>query len=790
MTNHWIDIQHADVIMIIGSNAAENHPISFKYVQKARDNGGKLISVDPRYTRTSSLADIYAPLRPGTDIAFMNGIINYALQNDFIQKDYVVEYTNASLLIDPKFKFNDGLFSGYDAGKRAYSKKDSWKYQLDDKGIPKRDKTLKDPNCVYQLMKKHVSRYTPAKVSSITGCPEETFVKIAKMYAATSKKNKVATIMYAMGTTQHTVGTQNIRTYAMLQLLMGNIGMAGGGINALRGESNVQGSTDHCILWHILPGYLGIPKTKKDVNLDAYIKNNTPKTNDPMSANWWQHKPKYLVSLLKAWYGDAATKDNDYCYDYIPKASKPYPHIVVFEDMFQGMHEGAILMGTNPSVGGPNALKETKALEKLKWLICADIWETDTSIFWKRDGVNPKNIKTEVFLLPMASSVEKEGSVSNSGRWAQWRYKAQNPPGDAITDLDLLDLLFQEVRALYAKEGGTFKDPILKANWNFKHHPSDHECDPQLVAQEINGYTWDGNGKTGKLVKNFTKLKDDGATACGNWLYSGSYNADGNNMARRSQKDKSGMGMYHDWSWCWPVNRRIIYNRASVDTKGQPWNPEKPVIKWNGSKWVGDVPDGGWKPGTKHPFIMLSEGLGRLFAAGVKDGPLPEHFEPMESPVKNLMNSHNLNPAVQILPTTKGEFGTSAQYPYVATSYRVTEHWQAGAMTRNLPWLNELVPDMFCEISPSLAKKKGIKNGDKVNIKSKRGKISARALVTDRVQPYDVQGKKVELVGMVWHFGHGCAATGDSCNNLTPHIGDPNTMIPEFKAFLVDIEKA
>jgi len=790
MTNHWIDIQHADLIMIIGSNAAENHPVSFKYVQKARDKGGKLISVDPRFTRTSSLADMYAPLRPGTDIAFMNGIINYALQNDLIQKEYVVEYTNASLLIDPGFKFNNGLFSGYDAGKRAYSKKDSWKYQLDDKGIPKRDKTLQDPNCVYQLLKKHMSRYTPAKVSAITGCPEETLLKIAKMYAATSKKDKVATIMYAMGTTQHTVGTQNIRTYAMLQLLMGNIGMAGGGINALRGESNVQGSTDHCILWHILPGYLGIPKTKKDVNLAAYIKNNTPKTNDPMSGNWWQHKPKYLVSLLKAWYGDAATKENDYCYDWIPKASKPMPHIVVFEDMYKGMHEGAILMGTNPSVGGPNALKETKALEKLKWLICADIWETDTSIFWKRKGVNPKNIKTEVFLLPMASSVEKEGSVSNSGRWAQWRYKAQNPPGQAIPDLDLLDKLMAELKALYAKEGGTFKDPILKSNWNFKHHPSDRECDPEIVAQEINGYTWEKNATTGKLVKNFTKLKADGSTACGNWLYSGSFNGDGNNMARRSQKDKSGMGMYHEWSWCWPVNRRIIYNRASVDTKGQPWNPEKPVIKWNGSKWVGDVPDGGWKPGTKHPFIMLPEGLGRLFAKGLADGPLPEHYEPMESPATNIMNTQKLNPAVKILDSVKGEFGTKAQYPYVATSYRVTEHWQAGAMTRNLPWLNELVPDMFCEISPSLAKKKGIKNGDKVYIRSKRGKIEARALVTDRVQPWNIHGKKVEMVGMVWHFGHGCAATGDSCNNLTPHIGDANTMIPEFKAFLVDIEKA
>jgi formate dehydrogenase-N alpha subunit len=789
MTNHWIDIQHADVIMIIGSNAAENHPISFKWVQAARDKGGKLISVDPRFTRSSSISDLYSPIRPGTDIAFMNGIINYALQNDRIQKEYVVEYTNASFLVDPKFGFRDGLFTGYNAGKRQYDKK-TWGYQLDDKGIPKMDKTLKDPNCVYQLLKKHVARYTPEKVSAITGSPKDTFLKIAELYTSTHKPDKVATIMYAMGTTQHTVGTQNIRTYAMLQLLMGNVGMAGGGINALRGESNVQGSTDHCLLWHILPGYLGIPMTQKDVNLEAYIKNNTPKTNDPMSANWWQNKPKYLISLLKAWFGDAATKENDFGYDWIPKASKPYPHIVLFEDMYAGMHKGALLMGTNPVVGGPDARREAKALERLDWLVCADIWETDTSIFWKRPGANPKSIKTEVFMLPMAASVEKEGSISNSGRWAQWRYKAVEAPGDAKSDLWLVDKLFREIRRLYEEDVKAGKkvalpDPILKAYWNYTHEGED-EPDPHMVAKEINGFEI----KSKKLVQNFTKLMDDGSTACGNWLYSGSYNEDGNMMARRGQKDASnGLGMYPEWSWTWPVNRRIIYNRASVNRKGEPWNKDKAVIKWTGDKWVGDVPDGGWPPDQKNPFIMIPEGVGRLFAQGLADGPLPEHYEPMESPTTNIMNSQKVNPATVILPGVKGEFGSSAQYPYVATSYRVTEHWQAGAMTRNLPWLTELVPDMFCEISPELAKQKGIKNGDKVRIISKRGSIEALALVTKRVQAWNINGKKVEMVGMVWHFGFGCAVSGDSCNQLTPHIGDANTMIPEYKAFLVDIKK-
>ncbi len=792
MTNHWIDIKHSDVIMVIGSNAAENHPISFKWVTEAMDKGAKLISVDPRFTRTSSLSDLYCPLRPGTDIAFINGIINYALQKGRIHKDYVVEYTNAGYIMNADFNFNEaaGLFSGYDNGNRSYNKK-TWDYECDEKGIPKIDRTLKDPRCVYQLMKKHFGRYTPEKVSNIVGCPEEIFLKIAKIYTATHSPDKSATIMYAMGTTQHTVGVQYIRSYAILQLLLGNIGVAGGGINALRGESNVQGSTDNCILWHILPGYLGIPKTKNDVNLKAYLKNNTPISNDPMSANWWQHKPKYLVSLLKAWYGDAATKENDFCYDYIPKASKPYPHIVLFEDMYAGLHEGAILMGQNPLVGGPNSNKEAKALDKLKWLVCADLWETDTSIFWKRPGVNPGNINTEVFMLPMASSVEKEGSITNSGRWAQWRYKAVEPVGESKSDLWLMDRLFKEIRRLYqkdVKEGkrAVFPDPILKANWNYTPN-GEEEPDVELVAREINGYEWTSKNQ----VKNFTKLTDNGHTACGNWLYSGSFTEEGNMMARRGLKDAAnGLGLYPEWAWCWPVNRRILYNRASVDRKGQPWNSKEWVIKWTGSSWKGDIPDGGWAPDKKNPFIMNPEGVGRLFSKSLADGPFPEHYEPMESPVRNMMNRQKVNPATVILPTVVNEFGNAATYPYVATTYRVTEHWQAGAMTRNLPWLIELVPDMFCEISPGLAKNKGIKNGDTVAISSKRGKIKARALVTPRVQPYKVQGKEVEMVGLIWHFGHGGAAKGDRGNILTPHIGDANTMIPEYKAFLVNIEKA
>ncbi len=784
MTNHWIDIKNADVVFVMGSNPAENHPISFKWIQKARDNGAKLIVVDPRFTRSASLADIYGSIRPGTDLAFLGGIINYTLQNDRIQKEYVLEYTNAAYLVNEGYGFKDGLFSGYDPAKRIYDKK-TWVYQNDDKGIPKQDKTLKNKNCVYQLMKDHYSRYTPEKVEAISGCPKDTFLEIAEIFTSTHKPDRVATILYAMGTTQHTVGVQNIRAYGIMQLLMGNIGLAGGGINAMRGESNVQGSTDAGLLWDILPGYNPVPMASKHKNLEEYLKVTVPKTNDPMSLNWWQNRPKYLISMLKAWFGDAATKENDFCFDWIPKAAKPTPHIVLFEDMYAGKLNGGFLWGTNTLVGGPNSKKEAKALEKLDWLVAIDLWETDTSIYWKD---NYKNIKTEVFLLPAASSVEKEGSITNSGRWAQWRYKAMNPVGASKSDLDIADLIFRAVRELYRSEGGKFPDPIVKANWDYTPH-GHHEPDPSMVAKEINGYNW----KTKKQVESFMDLKDDGSTACGDWIYGGSFTESGNMMQRRKTDEGPGKtGLYPEWAWSWPLNRRIGYNRAAVNRKGEPWDEKRWFIKWNGSVWKGDVVDGGAKfgPAQKNPFIMNSEGVGKLFSNSVNDGPFTEHFEPWESPVSNLLNSQKVNPASLILDTIKSELGSASQFPYVGTSYRMTEHWQAGAMTRNLPWLTELVPDMFCEIGATLAEKKKIKNGDMVKIRSKRGEIKALALVTDRIQTWKHEGREIEMVGMIWHFGRGCAASGDACNNLTPHIGDANTMIPEYKAFLVDIVKA
>ena len=783
MTNHWIDIKNADCIMIIGSNAAENHPISFRWVSKAMENGAKLISVDPRFTRTSARADIYAPIRSGSDIAFVDGVMNYILQNNLYNKDYLVDHTNASFLVDEGFAFEDGLFTGYDQAKRMY-KKETWIYQLDADGNPKKDPTLQDPRCVFQLLKKHLSRYTPEKVSSITGCPSELMVEVAKTYGATGAKDKSGTIMYAMGTTQHTVGTQNVRTYAMLQLLLGNVGVAGGGINALRGESNVQGSTDHALLFHIIPGYLKTPRVE-DQTLAQYLEHWTPKSNDPKSANWWQHTPKYMVSLLKAFWGDKAQKDNEFCYQYLPKVSANCDHIALFEAMYDGVIKGLICMGQNPAVAGPNVLKERKALERLDWLIAADLWETETAGFWADPGVDPKNIKTEVFMLPAAASMEKEGSITNSGRWMQWRYTAVHAPGDAKSDLWILDRIAKELKKLYTSEGGAFPDPMVNLNWNYG---EGDEPDVHLVAKDINGYDL----TTGKLVPSFAKLMDDGTTSSGNWLYCASYTEEGNMAARRGLEDAPNkIGLYPGWAWCWPVNRRIIYNRASCDLQGNPYAPDKWVVKWTGpeTKWAGDVPDGGWPPGEKYSFIMKPEGHARLFGFGLADGPFPEHYEPLEAPVKNAMSSQQSNPTIKIWAGEMDAVGSPDKYPIIATTYRVTEHWQAGQMTRNNPWLVELMPDMFIEMSESLGKAKGIKNGDKVRISTARGHIVAYAVVTNRFKPFKLNGKAYEQIGLPWHFGFKGLAKGDSANRLTPHVGDANTNIPEYKAFLCDVAK-
>ena len=789
MTNHWTDIGNADVILIMGSNAAENHPISFHWVTSAMEKGATLIHVDPRFTRTSARAHIWAPMRSGTDIAFLGGMIKYIVED--IEKnpqnynmEYLKEYTNAGWLINPTFSFSDGIFNGYDAAARAYKDKSSWQYQLDEKGIPKNDKTLQDQNCVFQLLKKHYARYDADTVSKVTGTPKELFLKICQTFASTGRPDRAGTILYAMGTTQHTVGTQNVRAYSVIQTLLANIGIAGGGINALRGESNVQGATDQGLLFHILTGYLSAPSTAQPT-LAKYLELITPKSSDPRSGNWKQHQPKYAVSLLKAWYGTAATKDNEFGYQYLPKiqAGGDYSFIPLFEAMEKGTIKGLLAWGQNPAVSGPNSNAERKALEKLDWLVVADLWETETAAFWKRPGVDPAQIKTEVFLLPACASYEKEGSVTNSGRWAQWRDKAIDPPGEAKDDLWMAVHLMDKVRTLYTNQGGPNAEAITKLTWDYGEHP-----DPNKVAKEVNGYDL----TTDKLMANFVGLKDDGTTSCGNWLFSGSYTEAGNMMARRDPKDNSTIGLYSNWAWCWPVNRRIIYNRASVDLNGNPFDPKRAVVKWDpvAKKWSGDVIDGfGTKaPAETYPFIMLPEGVARLFGMGMADGPFPEHYEPWESPVKNMLSKTELNPAVKIFRPQ--EQGTSDKYPYVGTTYRVSEHWQAGAMTRNLPWLVELMPEMFVEIGEELAEEKGIRNGEKVIVESARGQVTGIAIVTKRLVPLQVDGHVIHHVGLPWHWGYMGLVTGDSANILTPYIGDANTTIPEYKAFLVNVKKA
>jgi len=811
MTNHWIDIRNSDCILIMGSNAAENHPISFKWVTEAMKRGGKLISVDPRFTRTSSKADFYTALRSGTDIPFLGGMIKYILDNDKYFKEYVAEYTNAPFILADSYDFKDGLFSGYDPKKKKYDKS-QWAFVKDANGVSKRDRTLQDPRCVLQLIKKHYSRYDLDTVSAITGTPKEDLQKVYEMYSATGLQGKAGTIMYAMGWTQHTVGVQNIRSMAIIQLLLGNMGVAGGGVNALRGESNVQGSTDHCILFHIWPGYLKTPKASLST-LSAYNKKYTPKSNDPLSANWWGNYPKYSVSLLKSFFGDKATKADDFGYNWLPKLDdgKTYSWLDLFDEMYKGKFSGFFAWGQNPAGSGANSNKTRMALTKLDWMVNVNIFDNETGSFWKGPDMNPKKIKTEVFMLPCAVSVEKEGSITNSGRWMQWRYKAAEPPGNAKPDGDILIDLMKRVKYLYKKDkNAVFPEPIVNLKWDYT---TRGKFDAHKMAKEINGYFLKDmkvkgkNFKKGDLVPSFAYLQADGSTSSANWLYCNSYTDKGNMSARR-KKEKSGIGLNLEWAWCWPVNRRIIYNRASVDKYGKPWDKEHPVIAWDpnakGGKgsWVGDVPDGGWppmlnadgtpNPKTKYPFIMKPEGHAHVFGPGRADGPFSEHYEPIECPVnKHPFSNQLVNPVAPTYSTDMDIYRSNdPKYPFVGTTYRVCEHWQTGVMTRWQPWLLELEPQLFVEMSEELGKLKKIKNGDKVIVESARGSVKAVAVVTVRFRPFKIQGKTVHEVGLPWHYGWVYPKNGgDSANILTPSTGDPNTRIPETKAFMVNVRK-
>jgi len=808
MTNHWNDIANSDCILIMGSNAAENHPISFVHVNKALQKGAKLIHVDPRFTRTSAKSDLYCQIRAGSDIAVLGGLIKYILDHDLIQKDYVVSHTNASFIVSKKFGFKDGLFTGYQKNPESADyvgryDKSQWDFEYDSAGIPMKDPTLSHPRCVYQLLKKHYSRYTRDNVIATSGADPKALDEFYKLFAATGRPDKAGTIMYAMGWTQHTVGVQYIRTMAMVQLLLGNIGVAGGGVNALRGESNVQGSTDHCLLWHILPGYLDTPSASMD-SLETY---NTKKSaphlagaKDPKSAAWWQNYPKYMNSFLKAMYPSA---DPDKAYEYLPRTEdgKTYTWLQLFDVMSRGEFTGFFAWGQNPACGGANANKTRQALSTLDWMVNVNIFDNETGSFWRGPGMDPKKVKTEVFFLPCAVSIEKEGSVTNSGRWMQWRYKGPEPWGLCKSDGHIMTEMFDAIRELYAKEGGTFVEPILGLSTNL--WKNEHgEFDAHQMAKLINGYfTRDveikgKQYKKGELVPSFAFLQADGSTMSGNWLYCNSYTEKGNMAARRDlpqTEEQARIGLYPNFSWCWPVNRRIIYNRASCDNTGKPYAPDKPVIQWVQDKWVGDVPDGGWKPGEKYAFIMKPQGHGHIFGPGRADGPFPEHYEPMECPVTKHPFSKQLNNPTALRFASERMAVSDPKFPYVATTYRVTEHWQTGLMTRHTPWLLEAQPQMFCEMSEELGKKLGIKNGQKITVESVRGALWAVAIVTPRMHPLTIMGRTVYQIGLPWCYGWQWpedGSGGDSANLLTPSVGDPNTGIPETKVFMANVRNA
>jgi formate dehydrogenase major subunit len=822
MTNHWVDWKNSDVILVIGANPAENHPCGWKWAHVARDTrNAKIIHVDPRFTRTSAVADMWAPIRAGTDAAFFGGLINYVLTNELYHTDYVRQHTNASFVVSGDYDFTDGLFAGYDEQARQYDPL-MWDYErldgggsggdgggsggasegltfagkpvgpLKRDGFAKRDETLGDPRCVFQIMKEHYARYTPEMVEQVTGIPQDQFIEIAELMGSTGVAERVGNIVYAVGITHHTMGTQMIRGAAVLQLLLGNVGRTGGGVNAERGHANIQGNTDNAQAWSILPGYLAVPPLgTKD--LDDYMQAAALKQLDPKSVNYFGANYRaFLVSLLKAWYGEAATSDNDYAYQWLPKPDKNWSWMTIHDEALQGNLHGLFNSGMSTINIGPDSNRMFEALSALRWFVVMDPLQTASSEFWKAPGVEPEQVQTEVFFFPTTHWIEKSGSFTNSGRWVQWKHAAL-PAHDEIADDNwILSQLFLRIRALYEEEGGAFPDPILNLTWDYT---TPDNPDLEELAQEINGY----DIAAGTRLSTFADLADDGSTSSGNWIYCGAFPEDGNLMDRRSTADPTGMGFYHDWTWSWPVNRRVLYNRAAADAEGNAWDPARPGIVWDGSQWVGDVPD---FPVDSPPdeglgaFIMTGEGVGRLFAPGalLADGPMPEHYEPTESPLENLLSNTRRDPATFLYEGVEASFATDdREFPYVATTYRVTEHEHF--VTQYVPYLVEAMPDMFVELPVELADEKGISNGDQVTVRSKRGAVTALAIVTKRMRPLRVgQGKQVYQVGIPvhWHYtaGKERGKPQKMANLLSPYIGDATVRTPEFKGFLVDVELA
>jgi formate dehydrogenase major subunit len=804
MTNTWADIKNANLVIIMGGNAAEAHPCGFKWVTEAKaHNKAKLIVVDPRFTRSAAVSDLYVQVRPGADIAWLGGLINYLVSNDKIQKQYVLAYTNASYLVKDGYDFKEGLFSGYNEERRDYDRS-SWDYELGEDGFVKTDPTLQNPRCVYQLMKAHYARYTPDMVVRITGSNKEKMLQAWSWIAETAAPDKAMTCMYALGWTQHSKGSQNIRAMAMVQLLLGNIGVAGGGMNALRGHSNIQGLTDIGLMSNLIPGYLTLP-TEREATMEAYLSTRKFRPLQKGQISFWQNYAKFFVSFQKAMWGKAATKENDFAYDWLPKLDVPYDVLRAFEMMHQGRMNGYICQGFNPLMSFPHRAKLQAALSKLKYLIVIDPLATETSEFWQNHGevnpTDPSKIQTEVFRLPTTCFAEEEGSLTNSGRWLQWHWKGADAPGEAKTDIEIMADLHLRMRALYTKEDGTVPEPIVNLTWPYK---VVDDPKPDEIAKETNGYViedvFDDKDPTrvvlraGQQLASFAQCRDDGKTSAGCWIYTGSYTEAGNMMARRDNSDPTDSGLTPNWAWSWPANRRILYNRASADLEGKPWNPKRRLVWWNGTAWGGnDVPD--FPPASKPeagamPFIMNPEGTARLFTRGMmRDGPFPEHYEPFEAPVANALHPKvGPSPVARVFKGDMEVFGKAQDFPIVATSYRLTEHFHFWSKHVKINAI--LQPEEFVEISEELAKAKNIKNGERILIRSNRGKIKAVAMVTKRVKSMTIDGKQVHLLGIPLHWGFtGETRKGFGVNQLTPYVGDANIETPEYKAFLVDIEK-
>jgi len=829
------DLANADAILIMGSSMAENHPVGFRWVMKAREaHGATVIHVDPRFTRTSAMADIWVPLRAGSDIVFLGGLVNYVLTRGREFRDYVVHYTNASTILRDDFRDTEdlgGLFSGWNEAKQKYSP-ETWLYQgapeskhltghedaqgghgkdrggeAADLSTFESDETLEHPRCVFQVLKRHYARYTPEMVERACGVPRDLFLRVADAYVSASGPERTGVICYAVGWTQHSVGVQIIRTAAILQLLLGNIGRPGGGVMALRGHASIQGSTDIPTLYDILPGYLPMPFFGADSErLSAYIAQHQTPTG------WWHNFDKYVVSLLKAWYGEASTAANDWGFGWLPRVTGDHSHFGYWLDMADGKLDGLFVMGQNPAVGAPNSGFERRALARLKWLVVRDLVETETASFWHDSPevasgeMSPSEIATEVFLLPAAGHAEKAGSFTNTQRLLQWHHKAVDPPGDARSETWFMYHLGRRLKEKAAADPRPRNAALNALTWRYQTTGRDLEPDAEQILAEINGCTV----ADGRLVDGYSALKSDGSTASGCWIYSGVMPRAGENKASA----RAPHGPYgHGWGYAWPSDRRILYNRASARPDGTPWSERKKLVWWSESdrRWEGlDVPDfsmtkpPGYRPpagangddaiaGDK-PFIMHPDGVGWIYvSSGLKDGPLPAHYEPLESPVDNLVYpSHATNPAADRKARDGNEYVAhgDGRYPYVLTTYRMTEHHTAGGMTRFLPHLAELQPELFCEISPELAREAGVRHGERVAVATPRGRIVARAMVTSRIPPLVVDGRVVHQVGLPYHFGARGIVTGDVVNDLLAISEEPNVRIFESKALLCNLSPA